>query len=80
MHAYSCAYYIIDRHYEPKARITSEAVVRMLSKSDRVLLQWSDEDKPNVAEAALLGEPLHLGEQLYKDLRTVYLNAGINHQ
>ena len=32
--------------------------MRMLSKSDRVLLQWSDEDKLNIAEAALLGGPL----------------------
>ena len=55
-----------DRHHEPKARIRSEAVVRMLSKSDRVLLQWSDEDIPADAEAAMLGRPLHLGEQLYR--------------
>ena len=61
-----------NRHYEPKTRIRSEAVVRMLSKSDRVLLQWSDEDKPAAAEAVMLGEALHFGEQLYKDLQNVY--------
>ena len=64
-----------NRHYEPNARIRSEAVVRMLSKSDRVLLQWSDEDKPSAAEAVMLGRPLHLGEQLYKDLQNVYLRS-----
>ena len=64
-----------NRHYEPKARIRSEAVVRMLSKSDRVLLQWSDEDKPSAAEAAMLGGPLHLGEQLYKDLQNIYMRS-----
>ena len=47
-------------------------MVRMLSKSDRVLLQWSDEDKPSTAEVAMLGKPLHFGEQLYKDLQNVY--------
>jgi len=46
----------------------------MLSKSDRVLLQWSDEDKSVVAEAAMLGKPLHFGEQLYKDLQNVYMS------
>ena len=61
-----------NRHYEPKTRIRSEAVVRMLSKSDRVLLQWSDEDKPAAAKAVMLGEALHFGEQLYKDLQNVY--------
>ena len=61
-----------NRHYEPKARIRSEAVVRMLSKSDRVLLQWSDEDKSSTTEAAMLGKPLHFGEQLYKDVQNVY--------
>ena len=64
---------ISNRHYKPKARIGSEAVVRMLSKSDRVLLQWSDEDIPADAEAAMLGRPLHLGEQLYKDLQNTYI-------
>ena len=48
-------------------------MVRMLSKSDRVLLQWSDEDKPVAAEPAMLGEPLHYGEQLYKDLQNIYI-------
>ena len=47
----------------------------MLSKSDRVLLQWSDEDKPSAAEAAMLGKPLNLGEQLYKDLQNVYMRS-----
>ena len=46
----------------------------MLSKSDRVLLQWSDEDIPADAEAAMLGRPLHLGEQLYKDLQNTYMH------
>ena len=64
-----------NRHYEPRARIRPEAVVRMLSKSDRVLLQWSDEDKPSAAEAAMLGKPLNLGEQLYKDLQNVYMRS-----
>ena len=64
-----------NRHYEPKARIRSEAVARMLSKSDRVLLQWSDEDTPSAAEAAMLGRPLHFGEQLYKDLQNVYMRS-----
>ena len=47
-------------------------MVRILSKSDRVLLQWSDEDKPAVAEGAMLGKPIHFGEELYKDLQNVY--------
>ena len=64
-----------NRHYEPRARVRSEAVVRMLSKSDRVLLQWSDEDKPSTAEATILGKPLNLGEQLYKDLQNVYMRS-----
>ena len=36
-------------------------MVRMLSKSDRVLFQWSDEDTPSAAEVAVLGKPLHVG-------------------
>ena len=71
MHTHS-SLTLSNRHYEPKARIRSEAVVRMLSKSDRVLLRWSDEDKPSTAEAAILGKPLHFGGQLYKDLQNVY--------
>ena len=50
-------------------------MVRLLSKSDRVLLQWSDQDTPSAAEAAMLGRPLHFGEQLYKDLQNAYMRS-----
>lgn len=46
--------------------------MRMLSESDRVLLQWSDEDKLVAAEVAILSRPLHFGERLYEDLQNIY--------
>ena len=66
---------LFARHPDPKARPSSETLVRMLLKSDRKLLHWSDEDKVVASEATILGKPLSFGEQLYEDLQKLYVVA-----
>ena len=43
-----------------------------LSQPEIELLGWSEEDKSVHPEAAQLGADLIFGEELYKDLQTIY--------
>ena len=69
---------LFDRHPDPKARPSSEALVRMLLKSDRVLLHWSDEDKVVASEATILGKPLSFGENFMKTCRNFMLFINVS--
>jgi len=66
---------LFNRHPDPKAQPSSEGLVKMLLKSDRMLLHWSDKDKMVASEATILGKPLSCGEQLYEDLQKLYADT-----
>jgi len=61
---------LFNRHPDPKARPSSEALVRLLLKSDRMLLH---KDKMVASEANILGKPLSCGEKLYEDLQKLHV-------
>ena len=69
---------LFDRHPDPKARSSSEALARMLLKSDRALLHWSDEDKVVASEATILGKPLSFGENFMKTCRNFMLFINVS--
>ena len=61
------------RHPETSGRPTFAAILQTLSLPDSHLLQWSEADKAEHPEAAMLGAELEAATDLYTKLQQSYL-------
>ena len=66
----------VYRHPEAKCRPHSRSILRILQKSDKILLQClAPANGKTDSQVTMLGAPLIISEQLYPDLQSQYRTA-----